>query len=63
MLCTRVMSRLSSFGAVVALGEYCTLAPHVGARHFWGECWGCGGMGCWKRSGDLRTDLGMEILT
>ena len=53
----------SSFGAAVALGEYCTLDPYVGASHLWGECWGRGGMGCWKYSRDLRTELGMEMLT
>ena len=45
MICMHVMPRLSSFGAVVALGEYCTLSPYVGARYLKEECWGLGGMG------------------
>ena len=52
---------LSSFGVVVAFREYCTLAPYVGASHLWGECWGRGGMGCWKRSRALWKELGMEM--
>ena len=35
-----VMPRLSRFGAVEALGEYCSLALYFGASHLWGECWG-----------------------
>ena len=58
MLCTRVMPRFSSFGAVVVLGEYWTLAPYVGASHLWGEYWGLLGMGCWKRSKDFFGGLG-----
>ena len=41
----RVRLRLSSFGAVEALGEYCTLAPYVGASHLWGGVLGERGHG------------------
>ena len=63
ILCTCVMPRLLRFGAVEALGEYCTLAPYVGAIHLWGECWGRVGMECWKRSRALRTELGTKMST
>ena len=63
MLCTRVMPRFSSFGAVGELLEYWNLAPYVGASHLWGEHWGSLGMGCWKCSKSLLTELGMEMLT
>ena len=43
MLCMRVMPSFSSFGAVVALGEYLTLALYIGVIHLWGEC--CGRLG------------------
>ena len=55
MLCTRKMSRFSSFGAVAASGEYWTLAPYTGASHLWGEYWERLEMGCWKRSKALLT--------
>ena len=61
ILCTRVMPRFSSFGAVVASGEYWTLAPYAVASHLWGEYWGRLGVVCWKHYKALMTYLGIEM--
>ena len=63
MVCTHVMPYFSSFGAVVASGEYWTFSPYVGASHLWGEYWGRLGMECWKCSKAFLTELGMDMST